>query len=145
MSAEQHKNGCTVTVFQTVDVAAEIAVRPHVACGPAQVVCEESRVVPCDEDDHWGDRSLPLPGGCDKACTFWVIQRLCVAIPVTFDADATCTEKRVVCGPASTDPCPPKPHRADEDDCSGSSGGTSDSGSSGDESDCSDSLSDHND
>lgn len=145
MSAERHENGCTVTVFQTVDVAAEIKVRPHVACGPVHVYCEENRVIPCDEAPRWGDHKLPLPDGCEKECTFWVIQRLCVAIPVTFDANATCHEKRVICGPASTDSCLKAPHHACHDDAfdgSPGSGGDSSGSASEDESDCSGTWSD---
>lgn len=137
MNTNTSTNTCSVTVFQSVDVAAEVRIRPHVTCGPAHVYCEESQVIACNEELSLREPCVTLPEDCENECAFWVVQRLCVAIPVHFDADAICTEKRIHCSHASTEPCPPEeltghdgsPESGEDERSDSDSGHCSDDGS----------------
>lgn len=76
---------CTTNVNQTVCVNAQVRIFPVVTPGDP--------ITYCVDDPFIGTCGSPL----QRFCTFNVSQRLCVEIPVTFDARAEATPNGIVC------------------------------------------------
>ncbi len=85
---------CPVTVHETVCVQANVTIRPRVEVGDVETFCVD------------GPAIGPCPGTVVRFCTFTVRQRICVEIPLTFDADVTAEQSGIVCGTPMTGPCP---------------------------------------
>ncbi|HEY3368644.1 MAG TPA: hypothetical protein VGK74_26600 [Symbiobacteriaceae bacterium] len=88
---------CPAVAHQDICVEANVTIIPRVTPGSPRVICRGPALIgPCPGEDS--------PTG---KCSFTVNQNVCVQIPLLFDARASATQGRVVCGLPSPTPCPP--------------------------------------
>ncbi len=73
--------------YQSVEVCVPVTVTPKVTAGTPEVTC-------CGEALS---QSGPCPGTGSPNCVFHVTQRLCIAVPLTFNADAVTGDAKVIC------------------------------------------------
>ena len=87
---------CPATVHETVCIQAEVTITPLVTVGDISSTCVGG----------------PTIGACPgtisptNSCTFSVSQSICVAVPLTFSADATAIPNGIVCGSPGIGNCP---------------------------------------
>jgi hypothetical protein len=85
---------CYTVVHDSVCVDAEVSITPSVIVGDIHTYCD-------------GDAFIgACPGTSQKSCEFSVSQRICVQIPLTFEANATATPLGISCGIPDIGICP---------------------------------------
>lgn len=78
---------CDTTVFQNVDVCVPITITPETITGPINVRCCNAAVV----------SSEPCPPSGPSSCVFYVRQRLCAEVPISFSATGESGNPIVTC------------------------------------------------
>lgn len=126
MSKQERRDDGPVTVFQRVGVEATVTIVPQVSCGPLTITYMTGRVTPCPDGS-----SRPEMQQSYQPFRVTVYQELCVAVPVTFGAEAACTVDKVLSGDAVVEPSGGLPYLPDSAAGSGQSSDSS-SGSSSD-------------
>lgn len=86
--------GCARTVFQVADVCTVVTITPDASCGPITACCIGDPVI--------GSGNVCLG---EQECVFTVSQRLCLTIPLTFNAVGTCSDFSIDCQPPSLVDC----------------------------------------
>lgn len=94
LPALEGAQGCARTVFQQADVCTVVTITPDAACGPISACCI-------------GDPVLSVGNVClgETACVFTVTQRLCLTIPLTFNAMGVCSAFSIDCQPPTLEDC----------------------------------------
>jgi hypothetical protein len=100
LSEASGAQNCNKTVHETVFIQAEVTVTPDVEIGDVKYFCQDSSVT-----KKHGKKPCPK-----KECTFEVIQKICVEIPLTFSATAAAKPKGIFCGTPQKGKCPKRPH-----------------------------------
>jgi len=84
---------CPTTVNDNVCVQAEVTITPEVTVGDIVTTCLGNPFIGS------------CPGTPARSCSFFVSQRICVQIPLTFDATAVAASRGIVCDEAGTGAC----------------------------------------
>ena len=84
---------CDVVGTQTVDICVPVTVTPSAVAGPIVVKCCGSAVITPGTNI--------CPGSPNPDCSFTISQRLCIEVPVEFDADANVGQTHVTCSTVS--------------------------------------------
>lgn len=90
---------CTVTGYQEVCLDADILITATATPGTPVVTCVTTPTI-----NPYGANTCPTG---TAACGFTAQVTLCVAVPVSFGAEATTTAVRQQCGPANNTACAP--------------------------------------
>lgn len=86
---------CETTVFQNLDVCVPITITPSALVGDIDVRCCGPATVSLE----------PCPTTGPTACTFFVRQRLCAEVPISFSAIGDDGIARVTCGTPNQEGC----------------------------------------
>lgn len=86
---------CVTTVFQNIDVCVPITITPDTIVGPINVRCCGPATVSND----------PCPIDGPPSCVFYVRQRLCAEVPISFSALGDDGDPVVSCGDPNQEGC----------------------------------------
>lgn len=85
---------CYTVVHDSVCIDAEVSITPSVIVGEIHTYCDGDAIIGA------------CPGTSQQSCEFNVSQRICVEIPLTFEANAVATPHGIACGVPDLGLCP---------------------------------------
>lgn len=95
--ALQQENSCPTTAYQEVDVCVPVTITPYATVGDTAVTCCGTPTIT--------QGTATCAGTAGGTCSFTLTQRVCVAVPVIFGAEAAVGAYSVSCGEAGEGNC----------------------------------------